>query len=103
MLDIFFVVQIILAVALVASILLQNSNADGLSGLSGSSSTGIVSGRASANFMVRLTTILAMLFMINSIFLGNIVARSNSSKNTIIEHEEKRAVHKETKAIPLGD
>jgi len=103
MLDVFFVVQIVLSVALVASILLQNSNADGLSGLSGSSSTGVVSGRASANFMVRFTTVLAILFMINSIFLGNMVARSNSKKNVMIELEDKHKVQNETKSIPLGD
>ena len=103
MLDVFFVVQIVLAVALVASILLQSSNADGLSGLSGSSSTGVVSGRASANFMVRLTTVLAVSFMINSIFLGNMVARSNSKKNVVIELEDKQKISKETKSIPLGD
>ena len=92
MLDVFFVIQIVLAIALVGSILLQSSSADGLSGLSGSSSTGIVSGRASANFMVRLTTILAILFMINSIFLGNIVARNNSKKSIIIEEKSKNDI-----------
>jgi len=103
MLDLFFVIQIILAVALVASILLQNSNADGLSGLSGSSSTGVVSGRAAANFMTRLTTTIAILFMINSIFLGNIVARSNGKANLIIENEVKKDHQEEKKSIPLED
>ena len=101
MLDVFFVVQIVLAVALVASVLLQNSNADGLSGLSGSSSTGVVSGRASANFMTRLTTILALLFMINSIFLGNMVSRSTAKKDALIVHEEKNDI--KTKSIPSDD
>ena len=101
MLDVFFVIQIVLAVALVASVLLQNSNADGLSGLSGSSSTGVVSGRASANFMVRLTTVLAILFMVNSIFLGNMVARNSAKKEVSIMHEEKN--DSKTKSIPSGD
>lgn len=101
MLDVFFVIQIVLAVALVASVLLQNSNADGLSGLSGSSSTGVVSGRATANFMVRLTTVLALLFMVNSIFLGNMVSRTTAKKEVSIMHEEKNDI--KTKSIPSGD
>ena len=101
MLDVFFVIQVILAIMLVASILLQSSNADGLSGLSGSSATGIVSGRASASFMIKFTTIIAILFMLNSIFLGNIVARENSKKSVLIE----QAKPKEAKPteIPVTD
>jgi preprotein translocase subunit SecG len=101
MLDVFFVIQIVLAVALVASVLLQNSNADGLSGLSGSSSTGVVSGRASANFMVKLTTVLAVLFMLNSLFLGNLVSRTNAKKDTLLVNQVQN--ENQSKSIPSGD
>ena len=103
MLDVFFVIQIILAVALAGSVLLQSSNADGLSGLSGSSATGVVSGRAQASFMVRFTTIIAILFMVNSLFLGNIVARENNRKSILIEKELPKAKEQKPVEIPTAD
>lgn len=73
----FLVIQIILAILLVAIILLQRSDSDGASALSGNSNMmGGMMGYKSANvFLVRVTAVLMLAFFINSIILGNLAQR----------------------------
>lgn len=86
MVTVFLIIQIILAVVMVAIILLQNTNVDGLSGMGGGGGGGnnLISGRASANLLTRSTAILATLFMLNSLAMATYVSRSHRS-NSIID------------------
>src|SRR3984957_8564438 len=79
------VIQLMLAVALVAVILFQRTAQDG-GGLTGGSSTmgGLFTARGSANLLTRATAILATLFIVNSLALGAI-ASSQHQKNSIID------------------
>jgi preprotein translocase subunit SecG len=94
---ILLVVQIILAVLLVSIILLQRSGSDGLGGLSGSgSNNGVVSSKASANFLTKATAILATLFMINSLVLGNLASK-NSKTHSVFDKIVTEKNHKNHK------
>ena len=62
------VVHIIVAAALVAVILMQRSEGGGLSG--GASPGGLMSARGAADFLTRMTSILAAIFVILSIALA---------------------------------
>jgi len=90
---IFLVIQIILALAIIGSVLLQKNGGDGLGNLgggSGISGNNIVSGRATASFLSKATAILMTLFMINSLVLGNLAVR---------EHHQESVVEKAAEAI----
>ena len=79
MITILFGIQVILAVALVISILLQRSDQDGFGLGSGSGGMGLLSGRTKANLLTRTTAILATLFMLNSILLTVMMSGGKSS------------------------
>lgn len=79
MLTVLLVIQIIIALAMVGTILIQRSASDGLSGLSGGSSgNSLLSGRASANLLTRTTAFLALAFMVNSLAMATLTSRSSS-------------------------
>ena len=65
------VLQLIVAIFLVAVILLQRSNGGALSGLGGSTSVnGLLSARGKGNILTRITAILATLFFALSLALS---------------------------------
>lgn len=77
MLDILLVIHIVIAVLLVTVILLQKTSADGLGSLGGNS--GFVSAKTAANFLVKITVVLASLFIINSLILANLSTKKHKS------------------------
>jgi len=78
------VVQAIVSAALVGVILMQRSEGGGL-GMGGSPS-GLMSARGAADFMTRMTTILATIFVLLSISLAFVAAREGGS--TSLERTE---------------
>ncbi|MEK6733516.1 MAG: preprotein translocase subunit SecG [Pseudomonadota bacterium] len=84
---VFLTIQIILAIAIIGAVLLQRNGTDGLGSLSGSGSgmsgANIISGRSSASFLSKATTFLMILFMINSIVLGNLSAREGKKQSPL--------------------
>lgn len=79
---ILIIIQLILAIILVALVLLQGSDNEGL-GLGGSGGMGgMMSARGSANLLSRLTAIIATMFMIMSVVL-TIAASIGSDKNIL--------------------
>jgi len=85
------VVQIIVALLLIGSVLLQRSESDGM-GLGGSGGGGgLLSSRGQANLMTRTTAILAFIFMSNSLLLGVLTARggANSVVDQIVAEQPK--------------
>ena len=79
------IIQLILAVLLVALVLLQGSDNEGLGlgGGGGGGMGGMMSVRGSANLLSRLTAIAATLFMIMSVVLT--ISASVSSDKNILE------------------
>lgn len=71
------VVQAIVSASLVGVVLMQRSEGGGL-GMGGSPS-GLMSARGAADFMTRLTTILATMFILLSISLAFVAAREGGT------------------------
>ena len=88
-------IHILIALALLVVVLLQRSEGGGL-GIGGSSNGGFMTARGTANFMTRLTTILAIAFFTTTIILA-ILAGAGDQPVSIIDE-----VLKETPAVPSG-
>src|SRR5580700_5436783 len=82
--NVLLVVQLMLAVALVAVILFQRTAQDG-GGLVGGGSTmgGLFTARGSANLLTRTTAVLATLFILNSLALGYIASSQHQSHSVL--------------------
>jgi len=82
--SVLLVVQLLLAIALVIVILLQRTAQDG-GGLAGGGSTmgGLFTARGSANFLTRLTSILATFFILNSLALGMMASREHENGSLV--------------------
>lgn len=78
------VIQVLLAVALIAIILVQRTSQDG-GGLMGGGSTmgGLFTARGSANLLTRATAFLATMFIINSLALGILASREHQTRSVI--------------------
>lgn len=87
--QVLLVIHVMIAAALIGMVLLQRSDTDGF-GLSGGSGSNLLSGRAAANAMTRITAILATLFIINSLVLS-ILASQNHSRSIIDAIEQQQA------------
>ena len=72
------VVQAIVAALLVGVILMQKSEGGGLG--TGGSPAGLMSARGAADFMTRLTAILATLFVVLSIILAALAVNSSGNR-----------------------
>ena len=80
------VLQLIVAIFLVAVILLQRSNGGALSGLGGSTSVnGLLSARGKGNILTRITAILATLFFGLSLALSIYYSRLEIHASSILD------------------
>ncbi len=79
--EILLVIQVIVVVALVAVILVQKSSSDGFTG--GSSPNSFLTGRASANLFTRTTSILATIFIVNSLVLAYIASHTERAGDVL--------------------
>jgi len=70
------VFHIIIAAALVAVILMQRSEGGGLA--SGGNPSGLMSARGAADFLTRVTTVLATIFVVLSILLAALAANERT-------------------------
>ena len=97
--NLILVLNIILAVLLVIVILLQKSEGGAL-GI-GVSQDSFISSRSAANFLTRVTAILATLFIITSISLTIISNEGMSSSSVLEKVEEKKDISEPQ--IPKSD
>ena len=84
MTTILFIVQIFIVLLLALVILFQKTGSDGLSGLSGGGG-GVVSGKAVSNIFTKLTMILAVAFMVNSLLLAKFAVLDTQKAKGIIK------------------
>lgn len=94
--EILLIVQIIVVVALIAVILVQRSDSDGFTGNSDPSS--FMTGRAQANLFTKTTSILATIFIVNSLVLGYLAAHTERTSDIIDSAIEEKAKDAEVKA-----
>lgn len=103
MLNILLVVHLVVCSLLIAVILLQKNKGDALAGLAANSGgSGLVSARGAANFLSRITVILAILFMGNSLILANLSGKSNKSSEIEKHLEKKEDTKNDNKSIPMA-
>jgi len=100
MITVILVIHLLVAIALVGTVLLQRSEGGGL-GMGGGSGAGggFMSGRETANLLTRATGILAAVFMSTSLLLG-ILASSPSEKGSIMDAPAKVEQPVEKSAVP---
>ena len=88
MFNLFLIIHAVLALTLIVIILMQRSDGGALGGIGGGSFSGMLTGRSSANFLTKLTAVIAALFLANSLLLA-ILSGSLKDKSivndTIIE------------------
>ena len=84
MIILLFVIHVAIAMALVGVILLQKSEGGAL-GMGGGGMSGFMTGRSTANLLTRTTAILAACFMLTSIALAILAARSHSTGHSILD------------------
>ena len=96
MFNLFLIIHAILALTLIVIILLQRSDGGALGGIGGGSFSGMLTGRSSANFLTKLTAVIAALFLGNSLLLailsGNLKDKSGPSITKTILADDNSAV-----------
>jgi len=78
MYEIFIVIYLLIAVALILLVLIQNGKGASMGAAFGAGASGTVFGSTgTGNFLTKTTTILAILFFVLSIVLGNLTAKQS--------------------------
>ena len=86
MVSVLLVLQLIVAIFLVAVILMQRSNGGALSGLGGDSGIGgLLSARGKGNILTRTTAVLATLFFVLSMAISIYFSRTEVKRTSIID------------------
>ncbi|WP_017446292.1 preprotein translocase subunit SecG [Gayadomonas joobiniege] len=88
MFEVLLVAYIIVSVALIGFILIQQGKGADMGASFGSGSSGTVFGSSGAgNFLTKTTSILATIFFVLCLFLGSMSARQNSAEDEWTELE----------------
>ena len=95
------VVQLLIAVALIAVIMIQRTAQDG-GGLMGGGATmgGLFTARGSANLLTRTTAVLATLFILNCLALGYLASSQHQGKSLVERATEAPAAPVTAPAVP---
>ncbi len=98
---ILLVLQALIALALISVILLQKSEGGGLGlGGGGGASNNVFTARGAANFLTRLTAILAGVFMFNCLLMSIIASRQIHKQSSFLDTE---STQQEAPAQPTTD
>jgi len=100
MYTILLVTHTILVLFLIAMVLIQRTESDGLSGLGGGGGNQFMTGRAKGSLMTRATAILAAAFMSTSLILA--IMAGNMTKSSVVDQltSETPAAAAEAPAAP---
>ena len=90
MFEAFAVVQVVICVLLVIIILLQEGK-KGMGAIFGGSSSSVFGARGAGNILTKITSVLAILFMLNSVWMSYI---SSSDKSVV-------KIEKQTEKVPV--
>ncbi len=102
MMNILLVVHLVVCLLLVVSILLQKTSSDSIANLAGNSS-GVISAQGAANFLTKTTTVLATIFMLNAILMGNLSTRKSPQAIEIEKNiMEQKAQESKAKELPIA-
>ena len=97
-----FVLQIIVAVALIGFVLIQHGKGADTGAAFGSGASSTVFGsRGSGNFLTRTTTVLATIFLGNSLLLGYLASDMVRHKGSLLDEEPASVTHPKDRQPPL--
>ncbi|MHC0449430.1 MAG: preprotein translocase subunit SecG [Candidatus Lariskella arthropodorum] len=88
--DLLCIFQVIITLLLIFVVLLQKTGNDTISGLS-SAGPSVFSSRSSSGLLKKVTIILAIAFMMNSLLLARGIMRDSNAASAIISDIEKEA------------
>ena len=88
MLNILLILHIIISILLIIAILLQRTGTDSISGIGGNNAN--FNPSSSRNPLIRITTILAVSFMINILLLNNLSTQKHKAPVKIFEETLKQ-------------
>jgi len=97
------IIHVLTCIILTIVILLQSSKGGGLAGVFGGGGGGmgaVFGGRGAASFLSKLTTILAILFMVISLVLGMITRGGTSSGSIVSEERAKGTLSSPKDVLP---
>ena len=90
------ILQIVIAVCLIGFILIQHGKGADTGAAFGSGASSTVFGaRGTGNFLTRTTTVLALLFLGNSLLLGYLATQTIKPRSSLLEQETSVVVPKE--------
>ena len=101
MFEAFAVVQVVICVLLVIIILLQEGK-KGMGAIFGGSSSSVFGARGAGNILTKITSVLAILFMINSVWMSYI-SSSDKSVVKVEQQAEKAPVQAPVAAQPVEE
>jgi preprotein translocase subunit SecG len=93
------VVHIFLALAIIATVLIQPPESSGLGGLGGSNPMAGLSSRGQGNILTRMTAILACLFIITSLALAIMASHQPKDRSILDDAAPVEAVKKEAAPV----
>ncbi len=101
MFTIFAILQVVISLLLISVVLLQEGK-KGMGAIFGGSSGSVFGARGAANILTKVTTVLAALFMLNSVWLAHLSSDSSSVTDAVQQEvkvepkkaEPKKAVEK---------
>ena len=100
MFEAFAVVQIVICILLVVIILLQEGK-KGMGAILGGSSSSVFGARGAGNILTKITSVLAILFMLNSVWMSYI---SSSDKSVVkIEQQAEKTTPAPVAAQPVEE
>ena len=90
MITLIMVIHVVVSVLLILTVMVQGSKSEGLSGLLGGGGSGTLFGTETPSFLVKVTTVLGIVFMLSSISLTVILSRRPPSvmEKSVIQQEE---------------
>ena len=107
MIKVILVIHVLLALAMIGSVLLQRSEGGALGIGGGGGGGGLMSGRAQANFLSRATAVLAGLFMLTSLTLtmmaGNRGDQRSIADDILIESTTESPGEPAAPSVPIAD
>ena len=96
------VLQVIVATILVVIILIQHGKgADAGAAFGSGASSTVFGSRGSGNFLTKMTTVLAIVFLANSLMLGYLAANTNRVQGSLLD-DEAVVLDPLTREIPEG-
>ena len=99
--SILIVIHVLVSIMLTVSILLQSSKGGGLAGTFGGSGAmgAVFGGRGAATFLSKLTTGLAISFMLIALLLG-FMTRGNVDQSSLVAQERDRRISSQSGTLP---